>query len=256
MLAHFEHPALIAQYAQLGWYLIPVLVLVASLLGSTHCLGMCGGIVMALPPERKVHVAYHAGRLLGYLGLGAIAGAAGDWLLASSGLLTTLSALLMATILIWSAIKVWRGQALHLQLPAWFSRLIQKPLGLALTGARRQGWLGLPVGLLTMFLPCGWLYTFVLGALLTRNLWLGALFLFSFWLGTIPLLALGPSLVNSWLSRRSPAQRHWVAALFLLAGLLTIAYKSALPLPVGANQLKGLSQDVASCHQVQDQRQP
>jgi sulfite exporter TauE/SafE len=247
-LAHFEHPALIVQAAaQHGWFLIPVLVLIASLLGSVHCLGMCGGIAMALPPGRRVQAAYHSGRLLGYLSLGAIAGLAGNWLLASSGLLTSLSAIAMAAILIWSSVKVWRGEALHLKLPAFFQKLIEKPLGKALSASRSQTLMGFPVGLLTMFLPCGWLYTFVIAALLTRNVWLGGLFLFSFWLGTVPLLALGPGLVNSWLARRSPAQRHWVAALFLLAGLLTISYKSQLPLPVNAAHLQGITQDV-TCH--------
>lgn len=247
MLALFE-PANIPRIASLSWYLVPLLVLSASLLGSTHCLGMCGGITLALPPDRRSHVSYHLGRLLGYLTLGAIAGLAGDWLLASSGILTSVAAVMMASLLIWSGIKVWRGQALHLNLPAWFNNWLQKPLGWSLKGSHQQAWLGLPVGLLTMFLPCGWLYTFVLGALLTRNVWLGATFLFCFWLGTVPLLALGPGLVQAWLKQRSPNQRRWVASLFVLAGLLTIGFKSQMAMPLTAANLHGGSQEVKSCH--------
>ncbi|PKL75341.1 MAG: hypothetical protein CVV27_15890 [Candidatus Melainabacteria bacterium HGW-Melainabacteria-1] len=246
MLDLIEHPATIAQ---LSWYLVPVMVLLASLLGSTHCVGMCGGITLALPPGRRVQAAYHGGRLLGYLALGALAGLAGGWLLASSGLLTKLSLGMMGAILVWTAVKIWRGQALHLKLPTWLSGWIQKPLGQALSRSRRDGstLMGGTVGLLTMFLPCGWLYTFVIGALLTRSVWLGAAYLFCFWLGTVPLLALGPSLVNAWLQRRSPGQRRWVAALFLLAGLMTVGLKINKPLPVNASQLQGISTDV-NCH--------
>ena len=111
----FDHSALIAQSAQLSWYLIPLLVMAASLLGSTHCLGMCGGIVMALPPKRSSHLAYHLGRLGGYLLLGALAGLAGNWLLASSPVLTVISALVMGSLLIAMAVRVWQGKPLHLQ---------------------------------------------------------------------------------------------------------------------------------------------
>lgn len=67
-------------------------VFVASLLGSLHCAGMCGGLValavtpnarprgtLSLPVARvpQLHVAYHAGRLAAYVALGVIAGALG-----------------------------------------------------------------------------------------------------------------------------------------------------------------------------------
>ncbi|HKZ05558.1 MAG TPA: sulfite exporter TauE/SafE family protein, partial [Methylomirabilota bacterium] len=61
-------------------------VLSASLIGSVHCAAMCGGLVgvYAADPARRgsggrgaAHVAYNGGRLIGYVGLGAIAGAVG-----------------------------------------------------------------------------------------------------------------------------------------------------------------------------------
>lgn len=246
--------------ASMSWYLIPILVMIASLLGSSHCASMCGGIVMALPPGKASQSGYHVGRLLGYLSLGALAGLAGESLLTHSSWLTTLSAVLMGSILVWTAVKVWRGQSLHIQLPAFLNALIQKPLSAVLSGLRKNNQgpdqtsfltelsAGLSVGTLTVLLPCGWLYTFVIGAVSTRNLWLGALYLFSFWLGTVPLLALGPNLANAWLKRRSSHQRHWVAGLFLLAGLLSIGLKTAHSHPVDASQLPA-GRPAVSCHQ-------
>ena len=52
-----------------------------GLLGGTHCVGMCGGIVGALsmgaPGRWSMHLAYNVGRILSYGLAGAIAGAVG-----------------------------------------------------------------------------------------------------------------------------------------------------------------------------------
>ena len=59
------------------------LVFVLGLVGSLHCLQMCGPIVLAysLPLDRaragRAHLQYNAGRILTYVALGAVAGAAG-----------------------------------------------------------------------------------------------------------------------------------------------------------------------------------
>jgi sulfite exporter TauE/SafE len=48
------------------------------------------------------------------------------------------------------------------------------------------------LGLLSMFLPCGWLYTYVLAAAASQSPCSGALVMFLFWLGTIPALSAFP----------------------------------------------------------------
>ena len=54
---------------------------VVGLLGGTHCIGMCGGIVGALsiggPARTALHLAYNAGRILSYGVAGALAGGLG-----------------------------------------------------------------------------------------------------------------------------------------------------------------------------------
>ena len=54
------------------------MALVAGLLGSTHCIGMCGGFAVALAVSRQHVALYHTGRVLGYAALGALAGALGQ----------------------------------------------------------------------------------------------------------------------------------------------------------------------------------
>ena len=56
-------------------------ILVASLLGSVHCAGMCGGFVCFYAAGARTtlatHVAYNLGRLVSYLLLGVMAGLVG-----------------------------------------------------------------------------------------------------------------------------------------------------------------------------------
>ena len=222
MLALIEHPEHLGHLS--SWYLIPLLVLIASLMGSMHCLGMCGAIVSVLKPTPAGVASYHLGRLLGYLSLGGLAGLAGGQLLAQQRpLIAGFAAAWLAGMFIWLGIRVWREQSFHLRLPAPIEALAQKIMGRAL---RQQGAAsGLMIGLSSVLLPCGWLYMFILGAVATQSLWLGALFLFSFWLGTVPVLTLAPALLSGILQRLTPTSRKLSSSVLILAGFVTIYAK-------------------------------
>jgi uncharacterized protein len=67
------------------------LMFVGGLLGSGHCIGMCGAFAVAIgwPAERPVHnlfrqSVYSLGRLSSYVFLGAVAGFAGERLTLST----------------------------------------------------------------------------------------------------------------------------------------------------------------------------
>src|SRR5574340_348577 len=69
-------------------------VFLVGLLGGTHCVGMCGGIVGALSlqmpanvPQWRFHLAYNLGRLASYAFAGVLVGAAGASSLMLSGML-------------------------------------------------------------------------------------------------------------------------------------------------------------------------
>ena len=90
-------------------------VLAASVLGSLHCVGMCGGLIgfyaSGATGQRQrpwlAHGAYHLTRLAAYSTLGAVAGQLGAGLdLAGRGLgLAQLGALLAgAVMLVWAAL--------------------------------------------------------------------------------------------------------------------------------------------------------
>ena len=79
------------------------------------------------------------------------------------------------------------------------------------------------MGLLTAFLPCGWLYAFVIIAGGTGSFAAGAAVMIAFWLGTVPVLAslgVGLQTLTGLFGRRLPL----VTALVLVfLGLLTLA---------------------------------
>ena len=58
-----------------------IALFLVGLLGGTHCVGMCGGIVgalsMGVTARWSMHLAYNGGRIMSYAAAGAIAGALG-----------------------------------------------------------------------------------------------------------------------------------------------------------------------------------
>ncbi len=175
-------------------------VLLASLLGSLHCAGMCGafialavGIGHDKPVSRiRLQLAYHLGRLGVYSMIGAgfgLAGSAVDLggeavglhraavLLAAS----TMIAVGLLTLLRIAGVRVPKSAT-----PGVMQKAFIKAHGFAakLTPVRRS----FVIGLMTGLLPCGWLYAFALVAAGTAHPLAGAVTMGAFWVGTLPVM--------------------------------------------------------------------
>jgi sulfite exporter TauE/SafE len=197
---------------------VPLTVLAASLAGSSHCVGMCGGLVTSICRTRWQWIGYQAGRMAAYLALGASAGALGHQLLGEGTLrwLAWVSASLMALAFFGMAARARRGGAPHFALfpnsvVSWFYRKAR----------------GVPVllGMLSAALPCGWLQSFVLAAAATQSAWAGAGLMWVFWMGTLPALSAAPWIFRRLLHpsfRRAPKV---TAVLLILAGLGGVGFK-------------------------------
>ncbi|HUB25075.1 MAG TPA: sulfite exporter TauE/SafE family protein [Tepidisphaeraceae bacterium] len=214
-------------------------VFLASLLGSLHCAGMCGAFLAVAVQDGgkwRRHVllqsAYHGGRLISYLALGVAAGIVGHLLNlggALAGLRSAAAAIAGATVLAFALITLVRQfgfRAIHGFAPAWLRRLGQRTIRAGMNyppGAR-----ALIIGLSTTFLPCGWLYAFVITAAGTGHVPSAATTMFAFWLGTLPALAaLGVSLrtVVGRLGRRLPIATSLVLA---VVSMYTIAGRASV----------------------------
>lgn len=201
-----------------------------GLISAGHCLGMCGGVTLALGLHSRgigTLLLYNLGRISTYGLLGLLIGAGLHWLppAATPVLRLIAAALLVLIALYYLNIKPWITQLEKLALPLW--RQLQ-PL------ARR--WLPLrhplqayPVGLVWGLLPCGLVYT-ALGYAATQAdaLRSGALML-AFGVGTLPaMLATGAfsQQLNGWLRR--PATRAAIGALLLVFALWLIVNASRM----------------------------
>jgi sulfite exporter TauE/SafE len=180
-------------------------VFLASLLGSLHCAGMCGGFmafaVSGGAPRRRaspvaVQAAYHLGRLITYSVLGAIAGSVGaavDHTAQLAGLQRAAASLAGALMVVFGIITVLRVlgvRVMRAPAPEPLRRVLVRGHAAAfeLPPVQRAA----VVGLLTTLLPCGWLYAFAISAAGTGSPLWGAIAMAVFWLGTLPvMLALG-----------------------------------------------------------------
>ena len=231
-----------------------------GLLGSFHCVGMCGAIALALPGAGGPRGRYVAGRVLYNLGrvttyalLGAGAGVLGQGL-QLAGWQQSLSLLSGGLILLLVVTpERYLGRAagfldLDVVLAKVKSRLAyfyQQPSLSALY----------TTGLLNGLLPCGLVYLALAGALSAPGVAGAAAYMALFGLGTLPLmlaLSLSGQLVPlRWrgrLRQAVPVLAMVLAGLFIVRGLgLGIPYLSPQLRPV-ATAAKGMAGQPASVH--------
>jgi sulfite exporter TauE/SafE len=242
-------------------------IVAASLLGSLHCVGMCGGLIgfyaSGATGERQrpwlAHGAYHLTRLVAYATLGALAGQFGAALdLAGQGLgLGHFGALLAgAVMLVWGALLWPRAPGRPLLVlrrkpataPNLWRRLEARLVAVA-RRAREQPPLARAalLGLSSALLPCGWLYAFAVLAAGTGSAGRGALLLAAFWSGTLPAL-LGLGLGVQRLTQRWRAQLPRLSAVLLLVlGAYTLVHRW----PVAPAAAADGSPAVPSCHHAE-----
>lgn len=174
-------------------------ILSASLLGSLHCAGMCGGFVCfyATGAEKRAggtasHAAYNLGRLVSYLALGLLAGVVGQGLDRAG----TLVGVSRAAAVVSGALMIaWGGSTLLAARGVRLPRLEGLPAGrnplgrlLARVRGRSPEVRAAATGLLTTLLPCGWLYAFVFAAAGTGHVASAVATMALFWAGTLPVM--------------------------------------------------------------------
>lgn len=213
-------------------FLLPA-ALLAGFFGSTHCIGMCGAIVVLFEQQQSAgmhrwlrRILYNVGRLGFYVLLGAIAGGASAVIIATAGARTTLLVLrLVAGILVIAV-------GLNLLFNWNFTRFLEQ------AGARIWKRLAplarhvLPVetparalsaGFLWGALPCGLVYSAVAMAATSGSVVNGSLIMLFFWTGTLPALMVAGATaarLQHWKSK--PAFRRVAGSIMIIIGLLAM----------------------------------
>jgi hypothetical protein len=214
---------------------------ILGLVGSLHCVGMCGPIAFMLPVNRNNKgtqflqiLSYHLGRLIAYATLGMLFGLLGKSFY-FFGFQQQLS-ILVGVIMILSIVIPNTFKRFSIGKPIFsFTQKIQNRLGQELKKKRNNTFLTL--GFLNGLLPCGLVYMAVFAALTTSSVAQGMLYMVLFGLGTVPLMTSVVYMANftSKINRRKiqkliPVVVVFVGALFVLRGLgLGIPYISPEP---------------------------
>jgi len=216
-------------------------VFVAGLLGSAHCAGMCGSFACLAsggdasrgPRALRSTAAYNGGRLLSYVALGALAGAAGAGLDRAGSIagFARPAAIVAGTLLIaWGVASLLA--ALGVRVPA-----LDVPPALANRIARAVRAVqdrpptvrALTIGALSAALPCGWLYAFVATSAAAGSALGGAVVMAAFWTGTLPMMAavgLGAQRLLGRFRTRLPVV---TASVLVILGALTVAGRFTMP---------------------------
>lgn len=200
---------------------------IALLGGFGHCLGMCGGIVIAYSSHKLTnktksyqflaHFFYNIGRVTTYAFIGLVFGFLGS-MIALNNTINSLLFLIAGTIMILAGFS----------LLGWFNFLAKFEHSLSSTNWYKNSFSTLIkssklssfylLGILNGFLPCGFVYFFAITATSTADPLLGMLVMTIFGLSTIPaLFALG-SFVGL-------LQKTHIRTLFVkIAAILVILY--------------------------------
>lgn len=215
--------------------------IVFGLLGSFHCIGMCGPIAFMLPVDRTnktkriLQIAvYHLGRLITYGVLGILFGLLGKGFsfFGFQQYLSIIIGVIMILVIVLPSKTVNK-----------FS--ITKPIYKLLSGVKNR--LGkelkkkrtdtfFTIGFLNGFLPCGLVYMAIFASIATGNAINGSIYMMLFGLGTIPLMTafvyLGnftTGLVRKRIQQFIPVAVIVIAVLFILRGMgLGIPYVSPI----------------------------
>lgn len=172
-------------------FFVPFVVIAASIAGSIHCVGMCGGLALAASAHNKRGLfVYHIGRFFGYFCMGALAGLLGaEFIHSEMKYLSFASTFILGITFLIIGFRIIKDGQLHIKQPYFLRLFYQKKVGHLLESKASPRISGFLIGLLSPLLPCGWLYGFILIAVATHNPLWGGILLTSFWLGTIPALS-------------------------------------------------------------------
>lgn len=172
------------------------LVLMTGVLGSSHCIGMCGPFALTIgsnAPTWKQNLfrqlAYSVGRIFTYSVLGAGAGFLAGRLVERTGGLQNVAAGLAIVAGLFLLYEGLRAAGVLRR------RSVAAKRGPCLGGTFMATFLNSPspsgyflAGVFTGFLPCGLVYAVLTLAANTQDVWMGAAAMATFGVGTVPVM--------------------------------------------------------------------
>jgi len=210
-----------------------------GLVGSFHCIGMCGPIAFALPTKSKAThhkiisgIIYNLGRITTYVLFGLLFGIVGQGISTASS--QQIISIVLGVVFILSVIipKSLINKINPTSTIGFYISSVKNSLGKLLSSSSTPNLI--LIGLLNGLLPCGLVYAAIGGSIATGNATEGALFMLAFGLGTLPMMFSAVLLSNfisikfrNRIKRVIPVFIILLGCLFILRGLnLGIPYLS------------------------------
>jgi len=213
---------------------------ITGFLGSFHCVGMCGGIVLAVQAKHWQNaLIYHLGRSLMYAVIGLLFGLFGRGLYVA-GFQQYLSIFLGICMISFVLLPTQNFPFLY----QFYQKAKQLLKPLKIQNSFLSTFM---LGILNGLLPCGLVYAAVFVAIATADAFYGASYMFLFGLGTMPMLfalsisqKIMPVSLRFKLNKLVPVFVVCVGILLIVRGLnLNIPYLSPYIEPY---------QEITSCH--------
>ena len=203
-----------------------ITALTMGLLGSLHCMGMCGPIVLILHGNRPVlsRLLYHAGRIGIYTFIGILIGCSGGAmrLAASQEAISIIAGILMLFMIVIPSRFISRLPILR-SFGTFYSVIQKKTQSYWKERSLKGDFL---LGMINGLLPCGFLYAAFLGSLNAGSISGSAIWMMIFGIGTIPSLLFVGSLSSfknqtfqRYVQKALPIGTAIIAVIFILRGL-------------------------------------
>ncbi len=227
---------------------------ILGLLGSLHCLGMCGPIAFMLPVDRDHKMRslfqtslYHSGRLLAYGTMGALFGLMGSGLqmFGAQQALSITAGVLMIVLVVFPLQKLAK---IRPAAPIYRAvQFLKESLGATFKKKTADAFLS--IGFLNGFLPCGLVYMAVVGAAAMGSPERGFLYMAIFGAGTIPLMTLAIYFSKAIKLSFRQRIRRLIPVFVVIIGLLFILRGMGLGIPyVSPKVTQGMHNSTVECH--------
>jgi sulfite exporter TauE/SafE len=227
--------------------------LTLGMMGSFHCIGMCGPLAFSLPLANNSDYAkftgtflYNTGRIVTYSTLGLLFGLAGKSF-SLFGFQQGLSISVGVVILFFVfAPKKWISVSGKGNILSKYTHKVRSTLGQLFLQKNYRALF--TIGLLNGLLPCGLIYMAIAGAIATADPYRSAFFMASFGLGTLPVMWTVSFFGNYiGLGVRQKIRSVYPVMMVLMAGLLIIR-GMGLGIPYVSPAMNNNTKQVQECH--------
>jgi len=201
------------------------IILVIGLLAGFHCMGMCGGIVVAYSSSniknkntsQVPHIQYNLGRVISYTIIGGILGGIGAFfginpVFTGTIIIVASSFMIIMGLNFLFDLKILKR--LQPRTPAFIAKIVFKQK------QEKKPKAPFIIGLLTGFMPCGPLQAIQLYALTQGNFFDGAAVMFVYALGTVPFLFSFGTIVSSIKNIQIKKIMKFSGALIVILGII------------------------------------